>query len=161
MQRQHPNGPDVVPYDTVNNQLIDVPGKVNGGNPAGYALTNGHTYYYPMGRGGQESQVETWWVKWDNAAIITITVEDTDANTDIADYDTTVGNWVQFNPANLTTGYIAASSGTVTNMQLVVAGGTAGGAMIYLNLRGEMRSRLKIVVGGTGGVVRVCTHSKE
>lgn len=124
----------------------------------GYTLASGQTYYYPVDHGTADCGNVAIHVKWDNAAILTITVEDT-CFTDVLGYSTTAGEWEK---ENNTSAYVAADGGaTVTAMTVTVPGGTAGGCLFNLGFLGSMRCRLKIVVGGTGGVVRVAANQKD
>lgn len=127
-------------------------------------LASGTTYYYPLGNTEKfasevrRANLEFVHVRWDSAAILTITFEDTGwTRSQVSDYDATAGLWVQENP---TTAYVAASTGTVTNLSVAVAGGTAGGCTFHLGNFGAPRCRIKIVVGGTGGSVGVAQHGK-
>jgi hypothetical protein len=131
---------------------------------SGYTLASSTSYYYDLGPSSREGAFQSVHVKWDSAAILTITIEDSNF-TDVTVYDTTAGNWLLENPS---TAYIAnkstdASTGgsTVTNATVAVAGGTAGGCFFNIGMTGAMRTRLKIAVGGTGGVVRVSVATKE
>lgn len=139
----------------------------------GCTLVLGTTYYFPFGAQHSatpaETPVVTAQVRWDAAAILTITVETTvfpssfqalDPRTppvQVSDFDATAGFWLQQNP---TTAYVPATGGTPTNMTVAVAGGTAGGCEFDISNLGSRRARIKIVVGGTGGVVRVGIHGK-
>lgn len=124
--------------------------------PRGMLLANGTTYYVPLG-GGDEALVESLHVQWDNAAILTITIEDTN-NPDVSLVSATAGEWIQENP---TTAYVGATGGTPTNLTVAVAGGTQGGCMIHLGNIGSLRARAKVAVGGTGGTVNFCSHAKD
>lgn len=122
----------------------------------GYAtLVAGATYFYPLSEPGD--LVQSAHVQWDIAAILTITFADTNQN-EVTPFSVVAGRWIQENPL---TAYIPVLGGTATGMTVAVPGGTAGGAMYNISGAGTKRSRLKIVVGGTGGVVRVSKHGKE
>jgi hypothetical protein len=156
MQRvSHTYGHDLVPFTAAGVELDNA-----GANPnqSGYTLVAGTTYYYPLGRGVKEAPYISASVKWDASAILTITVEDTNF-TDVSNTSTTAGDWEKENPS---TAYVAADgNATVTAATVVVPGGTAGGCCYNLGFIGSLRARLKIVVGGTGGVVRVAQNMKD
>lgn len=121
----------------------------------GYTLLAGKTYFYDLG--GDVAPFTHFHVKWDAAAIIVVTFEDTDFE-EITLIDATIGNWVKQDP---TAGRIDATSGAIANSTLTIAGGAAGGATWSVAPAGNRRRRVKIVVGGTGGVVRVGTYGKD
>ncbi len=126
------------------------------------------TYLYPLGNAEKfasevrRAELEYVHVRWDASAILTITFETTGLTRPLGttDYSTTAGEWVKEDP---TTAYVAVTSGaaTVSNMTVSVAGGNAGGATFHIGNFAAPRARLKIVVGGTGGVVGVAQHGKS
>lgn len=139
----------------------------------GCTLVAATTYYFPFGSQHAPVPAESPYVaaqiRWDAAAILTITIETTlfpasfqaldprSPPIQLSDFDATAGFWLQQNP---TTAYVPATGGTPTNMTVAVAGGAAGGCEFDLGNMGSRRGRVKIVVGGTGGVVRVAVHGK-
>lgn len=153
----------------------------NGGAPTltqqGCTLVLSTTYVFPFGAPRSavpaESPLVAAFVRWDAAAILTITVEtaivpaawlgaDPRAGTpQLTDFDATAGFWLPQNPP---TAYVPVVGGTVgtgaTAMTVSVAGGAAGGCEFDLGNFGARRGRVKIVVGATGGVVRVGVHGK-
>jgi len=137
------------------------------GDPAqkGVTLASGTTYVFALG--GESAPLESIHIVWDAAIVVVLTIEDSNMPSglggpggvaDVSNFDSGAGNWIQENP---TTAYVAISAGaTATNLTVTTAGTTAGGAMIHLGNFGSRRSRLKAVVGGTGGVIRVMPHGK-
>jgi len=138
----------------------------------GCTLANGTTYYFPFGAQASpvpaETPLVTVQLRWDAAAILTITVEttvfpatvqrgDPRGPAQLSDFDTTAGFWLQQNPS---TAYVPVTGGTATAMTVAVAGGSAGGCEFDLGNFGTRRGRVKVVVGGTGGVVRCGVHGK-
>lgn len=139
----------------------------------GCTLASGTTYYFPFGAQHSPVPAETpltdVQVRWDNAAILTITIETTlfpatlqaqdprAGAVQLSDFDATAGFWLLQNP---TTAYVPVTGGTATNMTVSVAGGAAGGCDFNLGNLGPRRGRVKIVVGGTGGLVRVGVWGK-
>jgi len=138
----------------------------------GCTLASGTTYYFPFG--GQRSPVPaetplvTVQLRWDAAIIMTVTVEttvfpatpqgsDPRGPAQVSDFETTAGFWLQQNPS---TAYVPATGGTPTAMTVAVAGGSAGGCEFDMGNLGARRGRIKIVVAGTGGVVRCGVHGK-
>lgn len=151
------NGSDVAPIKSDGTSTSTPNGK------QGYTLLSGTTYYYPLG--GNSAPLESCHVQWDASIIITaITIEDTNFD-DVTNYSATSGEWISENPSTAyisTTSHNASTGGaTVTASTIAVAGGTAGGCMYHLGNTGAKRTRLSVVVGGTGGVLRVATHGKD
>lgn len=114
-------------------------------------------------------------VKWGTAFVGTITVEvcyfpktlggeDGTGPVDVSDFDTTKGNWMQVLPS---AAYVTVTStdgttggATVSNGQVSVAGGTAGGCVYDLGNLGARRVRLRVDVT-TGDTVRCGLTAKE
>ncbi len=143
----------VPPLQTADGvQLVDAKGRGK------YPLAASTTYVYPLG--GANAPLQSVQIEWDAAAILTITVEDSNVgDADSLKWSTTAGEWIKEDPS---TAYVAlvGAGATVANATVSVAGGAAGGAMYNLGNTGAMRTRIRIVVGGTGGVVRVSAHGK-
>ncbi len=154
MSRQkRPGGPYVTP--------IAAGGATPAEAPRGaYTLASGTTYYAALG--GIEAPLLSAHVRWDAAIVITaITVEDSNLSPDEStDIDATAGNWIPENPAGAYVAVVGAGA-TATGASVAVTGGAAGGAMFHLANAGALRTRLKIVVGGTGGIVRIAAHGKD
>lgn len=129
-------------------------------NNGSETLTNGTTYYFPIGSAG--ALVESVQVIWDSSIVITsIQIEDSNIE---GISTTTAGNPGEWIPENPTTGAYIATEGagvTVTGATIAVAGGAAGGAMIHLGNIGSKICRLAVVVGGTGGRLQIFPHGKE
>jgi len=148
--------------------------------PLGVLLANGTTYYIPLTDSGgtqdatgpisQAGSVGAH-ILWDAAIIATVTIEvcnftqtiqGAGSGTDITDSDATAGHWVQWNPVFGASNYgNTTAGGVLTNYSLAIAGGTAGGAVFGFPDSGFRRYRIKIVVGGTGGRIRVRPHGKN
>ena len=142
----------------------------------GATLASGSTYYFPFAT--KDGDINSAHLVWDANVILTsVVLEDTNLpayygqagtapeTSDTSDYSSTKGAWIQENP---TTSYISVTSSdgttggaTVTGSTIAVAGGTAGGAMLNISGLASKRCRLHVVVGATGGVVRVHTHGKS
>lgn len=139
----------------------------------GCTLVAGTTYYFPFGAQHAavpaEAPIVTGQVRWDAAIIGVLTIETTvfpssfqaldprSPPVQLSDFDATAGYWLLQNP---TTAYVPVVGGTVTNMTVTIAGGTAGGAEFDIGNLGARRARFKFVVGGTGGVARFGVHGK-
>ena len=126
------------------------------GLQAGVTLVNGTTYFYVLDA-QRPCPLQSFHIKWDSAAILTVTLEKSNL-VDVTAYSTTAGDWIEDDSADL---LIDKTSGTVTGTSLAVAGGTAGGATFKHKFAAFIRTRLKVVVGGTGGVVRVAAVGKD
>lgn len=143
----------------------------------GCTLAPATTYYFPFGAQHApvpaEVSLTDVQVRWDAAAILTISIETTifpstrqagdprGGTPLLTDFDTTAGFWLPQNPP---TAYVPVVGGTVgsgaTAMTVTVAGGTAGGCEFDLGNLGARRGRVKIAVGATGGVTQVGVHGK-
>lgn len=124
-------------------------------------LASSSTYYYPLG--GEDAEFQSIHLKWD-ASIILTSVEVEDSNFDDASLvSSTAGDWVKSNPATgIWDVFATATSGaTITASSIAVSGGNAGGAFYNRRHACGKRSRLKVVVAGTGGVLRVAVHGKS
>jgi len=129
-----------------------------------YTLASGTTYYFPLG--GADTPVSSVHLQHDAAVIITTaTIEDTNfpgrgPDGDVTDYSATAGHWIDENPSTAFVGTVGAGT-SATNGVVAVTGGNAGGAMWHVADTGARRTRLAVVVGGTGGEVRVAVWGKE
>jgi hypothetical protein len=151
--------------------------KDTGGDPStfGVTLVAATTYVFPFGADRAPvpslAQLVSTQLRWDNAIAFTATIEECNfpalwpsdqANgvVDVADHNTTVGNWIQIKPP---TAYVEVAGGgsyTVATGVIAVAAGQAGGCTINLSAWGGRRGRIKIVVGATGGLVRCALNGK-
>lgn len=125
-----------------------------------YTLASGTTYFYQLN--GGNSPLLSAHLQWDAAIVLTsVTVEDCNFGTDeVALHSDNAGEWIDEDPASAFVGTDGAGV-TVTAGVIAVAGGAVGGAMIHVADTGARRTRLKVVVGGTGGELRVATWGKE
>lgn len=140
-----------------------------------YTLLANTTYFYPLG--GDAATFMSTHLEGDTSIILTSAViEDsnlspvkTDANSqDPSDFSVAglgavgAGDWVALNPATGVWDCFAVGTGwTMTASTLATGGGNAGGGIWVRPRCGSLRSRLKVVVGATGGLVRVATHGKS
>lgn len=125
--------------------------------PNGVLLASGTTYYIPFG--GDASPFNAIHFQWDAAIILTSVEAELACNPDASPYSAAAGDYVKTNTVGAGN-LLDASSGTVTALTLsAIAGGTAGGAMFHL-ANGARRGRLKVVVAGTGGMVKAFAHGK-
>lgn len=125
-----------------------------------FTLTAGTTYYFPLG--GQDSPVLSAHLQHDASIVITsVTVEDCNfPESDVESYSSTAGEWIDEDPSTAFVGVVGTAT-SATNGVVAVTGGTAGGAMWHIADTGARRTRLKVVVGATGGEVRVAQWAKE
>lgn len=142
-----------------------------------YTLTASHTYVY-LNPTRDTPFASMHLTGYDAALIITsATIQDCNhagrtkqedvTSGDVSDVSTTVGEWMNMRPPN---GYVEAdgtgwSVGTGATADVVAAagsgaGGTVGGAMWHIAETGSARMRLIVVVGATGGIVRVSGAGK-
>lgn len=150
---KRPGGPYVVPLLTDDGSEA-----VAAGERGKYTLAANKTYVCPLGGIGAPTQSVQ--ITGDAAVILTLTIEECNADvSEISDTYTAADGWTKDNgSAGVTSG--AGTGWTPTARTVAVAGGNVGSAMFQLPDRGAARTRLTIVVGGTGGVVRVGAHGK-
>lgn len=163
----HGNRRYLVPIDTADGTS---PAETGHGR---YPLTASHTYVYV------DPTQDTPFTSIDltgytaGLVITSATIQDTNhagptsgggpTSGDVADTSTTVGEWKNERPP---TGYVAAdgtgwSVGTGATACVVAASGAGvGGAIWHVAETGAARTRLIVVVGGTGGDVRVSAAGK-
>lgn len=123
-----------------------------------HTLTAGATYYFPLG--GQDAPVLSAHLQHDAAIALVATIEDSNFPEDEASwYASTAGLWIDEDPSTAFVGVVGATT-TVTNGVVTVVAGNVGGAMWHISDTGARRTRLKVVVGGTGGEVRCATWGK-
>lgn len=77
-----------------------------------------------------------------------------------SDYDSTSGNWIPQNPPAAYVPVVG-SGWTATAASVASTGSAVGGCWFDLSEMGARRCRLKIVVGSTGGDVRISTGGKQ
>ncbi len=125
-----------------------------------FTLTLSTTYYYPLG--GQDSTDLSAHCQWDASIILTsITIEDSDfPDSEASWYTSSAGAWIDEDPATAFVGSVGAGV-TVSAGVVAVAGGAQGGCMFHVSSTAARRTRLKVVVGGTGGEMRVASWGKE
>lgn len=143
----------------------------------GSILVAGTTYMY--GLSASDSPTVATHVKWDPAIIITrLTIEEcclprylnsstATSSPDIIDTSQTKGDWIIW-PLPATNVSLLSDDGSAGGATytpatgiLAVAGGTAGGAMFHLPDQATPRLRITVVVGATGGVLRVGEGRKD
>jgi hypothetical protein len=125
-----------------------------------FTLASGATYFYPIG--GQDCPVVSAHCQWDAAIVLTsITVEDCNfPESEVDSWDDAAGEWIDEDPSAAFVGSDGAGV-TVTAGVVDVSGGAQGGCMFHVSSNGARRTRLKVVVGGTGGEMRVAAWGKE
>lgn len=151
---KRPGGPYVVPVLT-----DDGTDAVAANGRGKYTLTASKTYVALLGGAG--APVHSAQVEFDSGSVITsITIEDCNADvSEVTNIDTANGAWIAENPLDSYVG----CEGNASAVAAVVSktAGAVGGCMFHLNGTGAARTRLTIVVGATGGVVRIAAHGKS
>jgi len=129
-----------------------------------FTLLANTTYYFPVG--GQDAFIVSAHMRWDASIVITtITFEDCDfppgtGGAEVTDFETSSeGAWIDEDPSTAFVGTKGAGV-TVTSGVVAVAGGAKGGCRFNVDGQGARRSRLAVVVGGTGGEVVCSTWGK-
>lgn len=125
-----------------------------------FTLANGTTYYFPLPVGG--ATLFDAHLTHDAAiAITSATIETTGhAWSDVSDYSSVGGEWIDQDPSTAFVGIVGAGT-TATNGVVTVVAGSAGGADWQVSGVASPRARLKVVVGATGGEVRLSLTGKE
>ncbi|HVJ21172.1 MAG TPA: hypothetical protein VM686_37430 [Polyangiaceae bacterium] len=150
---KRPGGPYVTPIKSDGTQAAEA------GERGKYTLASGTTYCFPLGGVGAPTQSVQ--LEGDASIIITsATIEESNlGESEASDYGTATGTWIKDNGTAGVTSAVG-TGWTATARTIAVVGGNVGGAMWQLPDRGAARLRLVVVVGGTGGVVRVSAHGK-
>lgn len=128
-----------------------------------YTLTNGRTYRFIIG--GAEAALQSVHLTGYTSGLVitTATIQTCDhAESEVTDSDTTVGHWINEDPPSPAfvafdgTGWAAGATPSV----ITAAGSGVGGARWNLADNAATRTALTVVVGGTGGDVRVSCGGK-
>lgn len=149
-------------------QPIDSSGVVvPGEGPHGvYTLTAGATYYYILG-GPDAPFISGHLTAYASAAaangliITSATVQDCDhAEQDVPNHSAVVGEWISEDPS---AGFVGADGvgWSATSGVLATTGAGLGGARFNISESAAFRTRLAVVVGATGGPLRVSSHGKD
>lgn len=139
-------------------QAVKSDGSLPKPTEAGQTLASSSTYYYDLM--GNDAPLSSVHALWDASIVITsMEIEDTNCP-EVALASTTAGQWITEDPSDA---YVAVEGAgvTATNATVAATGGAIGGAMWHLGNDGALKKRLKVVVGATGGVMRVQTHYKS
>lgn len=126
-----------------------------------YTLVASRTYRFVLA--GSEPALQSIHLTGYTAALIvtSATVQTCDhAEQDVTNSDTAVGNWINEDPGSPAFVAVDGTGWSVTNCVVAAAGGNLGGARWNLANNAAARTALTIVVGGTGGDVRVSAHGK-
>ena len=126
-----------------------------------FTLASGTTYVFVLG--GIEAPFLSVQLTGVDAALVITTATIRDCNHDeiaVTDTSTTVGNWIAEDPSDAKVS-VDGTGWSPLNGVVSATGAGAGGAMWHLNGTGAARTLLEVVVGGTGGKVRVSAHGKD
>jgi hypothetical protein len=125
-----------------------------------YTLAANTTYYYILGGAGAPFQSVQITGYTAGLVITTATIQDTNHHdAEVTDISATVGEWVNETPAS---GDVQVDgTGWTSSTAIVSASGAGvGGAVWHLAEMSTFRVRLEVVVGATGGDLRVSSHGK-
>jgi len=126
-----------------------------------YTLVAGTTYYYILGTADAPFHA-VHITSYTSALVITsATIQDCiHGELEVTDHSTVAGEWV---PETPTTAYVGTtgSGWSQTNAVVASTGAALGGALWNLGEAGSKRCRLAVVVGGTGGILRVSCWGKD
>lgn len=130
-----------------------------------YTLTAGQTYYYILG-GPDASIISGTFTAYASAAaangliITSATVQDCDhSELDVLNHSSTVGEWINEDPSTAFVG-VDGTGWSVTNGVLAATGAGLGGGRFNIAETAAYRTRVAVVVGATGGPLRVSSHGK-
>lgn len=145
----------VIPIDSTGAELT------NAGPPGEFTLTAGAHYYYVLG--GSAAPFQSVHLTGYTAGLIITSATIQDCNhdeRDVTNQSTVAGEWAPETPP---TGYVGptGTGWTATNGVVAAAGTGVGGAVIHIAETGAYRTRLDVLVGGTGGKLRVSFHGKD
>lgn len=126
-----------------------------------YVLASGTTYHYIIG-GIEASRISVQITGYTAGLIITsATIQDTNHEVvDVLDTSNTAGEWVTEDPSTAFVG-VDGTGWSVSSGVVAAAGSGVGGALWHVSDSGAARTRLVVVVGGTGGTLRVSAHGKD
>ena len=160
MGRQSTSTSFVTPYSAADTSPAAGSDAAFGANCRGvFTLVTGVTYYYDLG--GADAKLIHLMMQGDAAIVITsATLEETDLSMTEAPLCSDVsGQWFAAHADRITS--IAEGTGwAVTSDVGSTSGGTQGGFAMNVIDQAARRSRLKVVVGGTGGEARVNVWGK-
>lgn len=152
---KRPGGPYVVPLLT-----DDGSDAAAAGERGKYTLTASKTYVWILGGNGALAQ--TVQVEWSSGLVVTsLNVEGCNADPqDVTDINTTDGAWIEEDSPSA---YVPIEGSGITASAATLSGTASGvgGCAFSLGNIGYARTRLTMVVGGTGGVVRVSEHGRD
>jgi len=155
-----PNAPYVRPL--VATTGAEAPASTTNGKGV-FTLTAGTTYYFPCG--GISAPLESIQLRGFTAGLVITSamVEVTNEVIDETPYFTNdPGAWHAENP---TTAYVPVEGTgwavTVSTATVTASGAGIGGGFWNMGNEGAARTRLAVVVGGTGGDVRCSVHGKS
>lgn len=125
-----------------------------------FTLAANTTYYFPLPI--KCSTIFDVHLTHDNSIAITSARIETcgHSDKDVSNVSAIGGEWIAQNPSTAYVG-VAGATTTATNATVAVVAGNAGGADWQVSGNAAPRARLAVVVGGTGGEVRVSFCGKE
>lgn len=124
-----------------------------------YTLASSSTYYVPLRAADVETLGAHLTTYTAGLVLTSVTVEVCSHSSPVDDLSTTAGEWVQWNPPGA---YVPVTGSGWSSIGATVAstGSALGGAAFDFSDVGQRRLRLKLVVGGTGGDVRLSVSRK-
>lgn len=126
-----------------------------------YTLAANTTYYFVVGVTSGAHQSITLSGLTAGLIITSATVQDTDHGPEeVSNFDATDGGWINEDAPTPAFVPVDGTGWTVTNSVVAVAGSGVGGARWNLSHDAATRTRLAVVVGATGGAVRVSCNAK-
>lgn len=159
---RHPTAAYVTPITTAGAAVAEAAGEsaLGTSNRGVFTLAAATTYIFPLG--GQDASVLHAMLQGDAAIIITsATVEESDiGESEAANHSDNAGEWIATSVDRITTS-VEGTGWAATADVGSSAGGNAGAVAWNIVDHGARRTRIKVVVGATGGQVRMSAWAKE
>lgn len=125
-----------------------------------FTLSANTTYYYVFG-GAAASRQHVHMTGYTSGLVITsATIQTCSRGEDVSHTSTVTGEWVPEDPA-AGDAQVVGTGWTSATAIVAASGAGIGGASFLLSDWGASRTRLEVVVGGTGGDLAVAWHGKE
>lgn len=126
-----------------------------------YTLSASTTYYFLLG--AEDAPFHGVQITSYTAGLVITSATIQDCNhdeQDVANQSSIGGEWIPETPSTAYVG-VSGTGWSQTNGVVASAGSAVGGALWHLGEASAKRTRLAVVVGGTGGSIRVAAWGKD
>lgn len=151
------------PYLTPTKSDGTSPAAQTGANLGKFTLVAGTTYYYILSAG--DAPFASVHITGYTAGLVITSATIADCNhtgLEVSDLSTTSGEWLQERPSSASAYVSTTGTGwSVASGVVASAGSAVGGALWHVAETCARRVRLEVVVGGTGGDLRVSYGAKS